>query len=124
MQNPSCIDLLLTKNSYASQKTTSVWSGLSDSHNLVLTILKTSLWQITYKDYKSFDSLKFKHELKNVLMKKYLDSCTEFDEKFLEVLDKHSSLKRKLLGENHRSYVSKSLQKAIMRTEKIAQNIH
>ena len=30
MQNPRCIDLLLTNNSYAFQQTTTVCSGLSD----------------------------------------------------------------------------------------------
>ena len=39
----------------------------------------------------------------------------KFDEKFLEVLDKHAPLKKKLLRANHASYVSKALQKAIMR---------
>ena len=80
MQNPSCIDLLLT-----------------DCHKLVLTVLKTSIprgnpRQITYRDYKKFDSLKFNNELKNVLTIKNTDNCTKFDEKFLEVLDKHAPL--------------------------------
>ena len=38
-----------------------------------------------------------------------------FDEKLLEVLDKHAPLKKKLLRANHASYVSKALRKAIMR---------
>ena len=64
MQNPSCIDLLLNNNNYAFQQTTTVCSGLSDCHKLLLTVLKTSiptdnLRQITYRDYKNFDSLKF-----------------------------------------------------------------
>ena len=46
---------------------------------------------------------------------KNIDNCTKFDEKFLEVLDKHAPLKRKLLRANHASYVSKALRKAIMR---------
>ena len=45
MQNPSCIDLLLTNNSRAFQQTTAVCSGLSECHKLALTVLKTS--QIT-----------------------------------------------------------------------------
>ena len=45
MQNPSCIDLLLTNNSCAFQQTTAVCSGLSECHKLALTVLKTS--QIT-----------------------------------------------------------------------------
>ena len=70
MQNASCMDLLLTSNSYAFQQTTTVCSGLSDCYELVLTILTVSIpkgnpRQITYRDYKRFDSLKLKKELKN-----------------------------------------------------------
>ena len=72
MQNPNCIDLLLTNNSWTFQQTTTVCSGLSDCHKLVLTVLKTSISkgnpkQITYRDYKKFNSLKFNNELKNEL---------------------------------------------------------
>ena len=44
MQNPGCIYLLLSNNSYAFQQTTTVCSGLSDFHKLVLTIITTSLY--------------------------------------------------------------------------------
>ena len=85
-----------------------------------MTVLKTSIpkdnpRQINYKDYKKFDSLKFNKELKNVLTIENIDDCTKFDEKNLEVLDKHAPLKRKLLRANHASYPSKASLKAIMR---------
>ena len=106
IQNPSCIDLLLTNNSYAFQHTTTVCSGLSDSHKLVLTVLKTSIpkgnsRQFTYRDYEKLGS--FNIELKNVLAIENIDNCTKFDEKFLKVLDKHAPLKRKPLRGNHAS---------------------
>ena len=40
--------------------------------------------QITYRDYKKLDSLKFNNELKNVLTTENIDNCTKFDEKFLD----------------------------------------
>ena len=72
MQNPSCIDLLLTNNSCTFQQTTTFCSGISDCHKLVLTVLNMSIpkgnpRQITHRDYKKFDSLKFNNELKYVL---------------------------------------------------------
>ena len=84
MQNPSCIDLLLTNNVYSFQQTSAICTGLSDCHKLVLTVLKTTISksqpkEITYRDYKQFDLLKFKKEL-NVLTKENIDSCTKFDE--------------------------------------------
>ena len=54
----------------AFQNTTTVFTGLSDFHKLVLTVLKTSKPQkITYRDYKNFDSVRFIDELKYVLEK-------------------------------------------------------
>ena len=43
VENPSCIDLILTNNAMAFQNTTTVFTGLSDFHKLVLTVLKTSI---------------------------------------------------------------------------------
>ena len=40
-------------------------------------------------------------------------SCSQFDQIFLSVLDKHAPLKRKLLRVNHSSYISKPLWKSI-----------
>ena len=95
MQNPSCIDLLLTNNVYAFQKTIATCTGLSGCHKLVLTVLKTTVprsqpKEITYRDYKQFDSSKFKNKLKNVLTKENIDSCSKFDEQFLKVLNRHA----------------------------------
>ena len=83
-------------------------------------VLKTSIpkgnpRKINNRDYKKLDSLKFNNELKNVLTIENIHNCTKFDKKFLEVLDKHAPLKRKLLRTNDASYVSKALRKAIMR---------
>ena len=85
-----------------------------------MTVLKTTVprnqpREITYRGYKQFDPSKFKKELKNVLTKENIDSCTKFDEQFLKVLNIHAPLKRKLLRANHAPYISKTLRKAIMR---------
>ena len=81
-----------------------------------MTVLKTSIpkgnpRQITYRGYNKFDSLKFNNDLKNVQTKENIDNCGKFDEKFLEVFDKHAPLKRKLSRANHASYLFKSLRK-------------
>ena len=69
-----------------------------------MTVLKTSIpkgnpRQITYRDYKKFDSLKFNNELKNVLTIENIDNCTKYDEKILDVLDKHAPLKKSYCGQ-------------------------
>ena len=50
--------------------------------------------EITYRDYKQFDTSIFKNELKNGFRKESIDSCTTFDEQFLKVLNSHAALKR------------------------------
>ena len=39
VENPSCIDLILTDNTMAFQNTTTFFTGLSDFHKLVFTVL-------------------------------------------------------------------------------------
>ena len=89
VHNPSCIDLILTNNAMAFQNTT--------SYNY--------LQKITYRDYKNFDSVRFNDELKCVLVKEKITSCTKFDEMFLRILNKHAPVKSKLLCANHASYI-------------------
>ena len=120
MQNPSRVNLLSTNNVYAFQQTMTICTGLLDCHKLVLSVLKTTVLrsqpkEITYRDYKQFDSSKFKNELKNVLTKENIDSCTKFDEQFLKVLNSYTLLKRKLSRANHALYITKTLQKVKMR---------
>ena len=43
MQNPGCKDLLLTNNVYAFQQTIAIYTGISDFHKLVLTVLKATV---------------------------------------------------------------------------------
>ena len=54
------------------QKTITVFTGISDFHKLVLTVLKINFTknkpkEIIYGDYKNFDSFLFNNEVKNVL---------------------------------------------------------
>ena len=75
-----------------------------------MTVLKTTVSrsqpkEITYRDYKQFDSSKFKNELKKIFKKENIDSCTKFDEQFLKVLNSHAPLKRKLLRTNHAPFI-------------------
>ena len=112
----------------AFQNTKTVFTGLSDFYKLVLTVLKTSITKsqpqkITYRDYKHFDSDRFNDELKYVLAKEKITSCTKFDEMFLRILNKHAPINSKLLRANHTSYISKPLRKAIKKRYYL-ENLH
>ena len=82
---------------------------------LKTSITKSKPQKITYRDYKNFDSVRFNDELKYVLVKEKITSCTKFDEMFLRILNQHAPLKSKLLHANHTSHISKRLRKAIMK---------
>ena len=117
VHNPSCIDFILTNNGLIFQNAIAAFTGLSDFHKLVLTVLKSSitkckLQKITHRDYKNFDSVRF-NEWKYVFTKEKTASWTKFDEMLLRILSKHAPLKRKLLRENRASYIFKPLRKAI-----------
>ena len=110
----------MTNDSLAFQNTATTFTGLSDCHKLVLTVLKTTFSknkpkELFYRDYKKFNFSDFNDELKTIFSRNTVGSCHQSDQIFLNVLDKHAPMKRKLLRANHSSYISKPLQKAIMR---------
>ena len=112
--NPGTIDIFLTNNSLAFQNTTTTFTGLCDCHKLVLSVLKTTFSknkpkQLFYRDYKKINFSAFDDELKTIFSRNTVGSCYQFDQMFLNVLDKHAPIKGKLLRANHSSYISKRL---------------
>ena len=70
--NPSCIDLFITNNKYSFRNTTTVCTGASDCHKMVVTVLKTTFEknkpkELLDRDYKHFDNQKFRNELNSSL---------------------------------------------------------
>ena len=87
----------------------------------MLTVIKTSISknepkELFYRDYKKLKFSDFHDELKTIFSRNTVGSCYQFDQIFLNTLDKHAPMKRKLLRANHSSYISKPLQKAIRRS--------
>ena len=71
--NPSCIDLFLTNRPRLFQCTTTLETGISDFHELVVTVLKIYQKQrpkiIYYRNYKNFENENFRQDLKKELLK-------------------------------------------------------
>ena len=110
----------MTNNALSFQHTETVFTGLSDFHKLVLTVLKINISknkprEIHYRNYKKFDSLKFNVDLKSAFAHEKIESCIKYDEVFMKVLNRHAPLKKKLLRANHSSHMSKTLRNAIMK---------
>ena len=71
-----------------------------------------------YRDYKFFDWTKFKNNL-NEKLSEGISNNESFETTFIEVLNKHAPLKKKLFRANHAPYITKTLRKAIMRRSQL-----
>ena len=76
--NPSCIDLILTNRGNCFQNSSTVETGLSDFHHLVLTVLKTTYKKkppkkVLYRNYKNYSRQNFLNDLNlHVWLNKFL----------------------------------------------------
>ena len=118
-ENPSCIDLFLTNSNGSFFNTKSITTGLSDFHNLVLTVMRTTFPKakpkiIEYRDYKRLNIDNFEYQLKNSIVHENLQYA-RFEKTFLEVLEEHAPIKKKIVRANDKPYMTKALRKAMMR---------
>ena len=121
-ENPRCIDLFITNSIMSFQNTTTVATGLSDFHKMIVTVCKTSFpkskpKEIVYRNYMKFDIDAFQGELKLKLQS--IDNYESFESVFLSVLNKHAPLKKKFVRGNQAPYMTKQLRKAIMRRSEL-----
>ena len=115
VKNPSCVDLFLT-NCRSFQHTKVISTCVFDFHKMIVTVLKTTFKKvkpkvITYRSYKKFDNFSFGSDLRNRIVN--LKNYTEFEQRFLEVLNIHAPLKKKIVRANEVPYMTKALRKAI-----------
>ena len=120
LANPSCIDLLLTNSPHSFQNTTTVTTGLSDFHRMVVTVMKTTFPKaepkiIYYRDYKKFNLHEFRRELRCELRNNVVIGYAHFEHIFLTVLEKHAPIKQRTVRANEKPFMTKVLRKAIMR---------
>ena len=120
LENPSSIDLFLTNCHQSFQGTTTVSTGLSDFHKLVVTCMKTTFPKakpkiIQYRNFKDFNEDNFRVDLRGRFENQVIDNYNQFDEIFLEVLNRHAPPKKKVVRANHKPYMTKIVRKAIMR---------
>ena len=58
-----------------------------------------------YRDYKNFNQEIFSQELRSSLSSGTVHDYTSFEKNFLGVLNKHATLKKKVLPGNHAPYL-------------------
>ena len=102
-ENPSCIDSVLTNSHRSFQNTNIFETGLSDFHEMTVSVLKSHFPKqkpniVSYRSYKRFRNNSFRTELDNELLK--YDLCNtgyqHFLKIFLDILNKHAPIKRSI----------------------------
>ena len=116
IQNPSCVDLFLTNCNRSFEYTKAISTGCSDFHKMVVTVLKTTFKkakprEIIYRSFKHFNRDNFKEQLGRKL--ENCDNYPLFEKYFMEVLNAHAPLKKKVTRANEVPYMTKALRKAI-----------
>ena len=119
LRNPSCIDIVITNSPSNFQNTKAIPTGLSDFHKMVISALKhtfhrSALKELVYRDDRNFDRVILKRELEDKLNQQ-INEYKHFTQIFLETLNIHAPIKKKLLRASNVPYMTKVLRKRVMK---------
>ena len=67
------------------------------------------------RNFRDFKEDNFDRDLQNRHSAESLEEYAPFEKVFLDVLNKHAALKKKVVRANHARYITKTLRKAIMK---------
>ena len=89
-ENPSCIELILTNNPNSFENSGVIETGLSDFHNMMVTVMKTTFEKLKpnikhYRDYRKFSNEKFRENLISRLSTENVRVDCNGMEKFLQI---------------------------------------
>ena len=118
-------DLFVTSSPESFQQTYSFPCGLSDHHNLVVTVLKNTFGKQKsniryYRGWGEFDNGAFGRELTEALIRVESHDYMCFKQLFLSFLNLYPPVKNKKQRRNHKLYMMKTLGKAIMKRSQLA----
>ena len=74
---------------------------------------------ISYRSYKKFDGVSFRYDLENALKIKKEISYENFENIYMNVLNKHAPLRQKTVRANESPFMNKVLKKAIMKRSRL-----
>ena len=121
---------ILTNEMRSFQKTSTVTTGISDWHKMIVTCLKAHFRElppkkIIHRDYKNFNKNTFLYDLdQNLIQGKCYSQKNSYDlftETFKSVVDHHAPLKKKYVRGNDAPFMIKHLRKAIMNRSRCKQ---
>ena len=120
IENPSCVDLILSNKSLYFQHTSVIETGLSDFHKLTVTQMKATFHKqqpkiLNYRNYKFFNNDLFVKDLLHVIHVKGVNiGCKLFEDLFMDILNKHAPQKRRFVRAINSPFMTNELYKAIM----------
>ena len=131
LQKPTFIHLILSNRPKSFQNSTIIETGLSDFHQLTVTVKKLlksyfrkiEFKKLIYRDFKKFSNQQFRTKLVKELSENNADASKFelFQTTFLGLLNKLAPSKQKTLWNNHSSFITKEVRKAIMTRSKLLQ---
>ena len=119
---------MLTNRPDCFQKTSTVVTGLSDFYKMIIYCLKTTFKKvrpknIIFMDCKKFDEQNFLYDLDQQMIKgkfyKEKNVYEIFSDAFKAIVNKHASLKKKIITGNNTLFMTKELQQAIMNRSRL-----
>ena len=125
IEDPSCVDLIITDKPGSFQHTNVFETGISDHHKLVTTVLKAKFTKaspkyVHYCNYKNFNEQDFKLELRGKLEVDVIDASYEtFHNVYLNVLKENTPIKTKVIRGNQASYITKAYREAVMKRSEL-----
>ena len=122
LNNPSCIDLILTNCKHSFLHSATIETGISDFHKLTLSIMRTHINKappktLKYRFYKNFNKDYFESEIYEKT--KEINDFDEFQNIFKNIFNENAPLKTKALRANNKPFMDKILRKNIMTRSKL-----
>ena len=101
------------------QNTMTISTRLSDFHKIIITVLKSSFTKLMaremhHRDYKNVSNNSFREDL-TLSLDRISKGFDSFEDTFMKTLNRHVSMKKKFVRANEVTYITKALQRAIMK---------
>ena len=115
------IDVMLTNKPSCFQKTTTIETGLSDHHKLIISFFRTTFQKlnpkkIVYREMKHFNKDVFLNDIKSLpfdQIDRFPDSYLGFTTLFKSIVDRHAPIKTKIVRGNQSDFMNKELSQSI-----------
>ena len=112
--------MILTNRKHSFEYSTTVETGLSDHHKMIITMMKGKFKKkdpqiLNFRCYKKFDDNLFRVELQNALRNTHKEMDYDYFKLiFMAILNKHAPMKKKFIKGNNAPFLNKTLSQAFI----------